>query len=121
MGGLLNTTYHDTVDKITEFNETLVNNSFYTLNDKKPIIGTYFNINKDDLASNKRSNDIAYPRQIAMYLCRDIANMSYPQIGIDFGGRDHSTVMSSCEKIKDELKTNNQLVKIIDEITKKLS
>ena len=64
----------------------------------KETVSKYFSINKDDLAGNKRSNDIAFPRQIAMYLCREVANMSYPQIGEDFGGRDHSTVMHACKK-----------------------
>ena len=68
----------------------------------KETIAKYFSINKDDLSSNKRSNDIAFPRQIAMFLCREIANMSYPQIGTDFGGRDHSTVMHGCKKIEKE-------------------
>ena len=47
MGKILETTYHDTVEKITSFNSSLVNNSFYVLNDKKPSIVTYYNINKD--------------------------------------------------------------------------
>ena len=53
----------------------------------KETVAKYFSINKDDLAGNKRSNDIAFPRQIAMYLCREIANMSFPQIGVDFRGK----------------------------------
>lgn len=53
----------------------------------KETVAKYFSINKDDLSGNKRSNDIAFPRQIAMYLCREVANMSYPQIGVDFGGQ----------------------------------
>ena len=55
----------------------------------KETVAKYFSINKNDLASEKRSNDIAFPRQIAMFLCRDVANMSFPQIGKDFGDRDH--------------------------------
>ena len=59
----------------------------------KETVSKYFSINKDDLSGSKRSNDIAFPRQIAMYLCREVANMSFPQIGAEFGNRDHSTVM----------------------------
>ena len=55
---------------------------------------------KKDLISSKRSNDIAYPRQIAMYLCREIANLSFPKIGDEFGKRDHSTVMHAYKKIE---------------------
>ena len=82
----------------------------------KETVSKYFSINKDDLAGNKRSNDIAFPRQIAMYLCREIANMSYPQIGIDFGGRDHSTVMHACRKIEKEVKERNNTKLIVDSV-----
>lgn len=82
----------------------------------KETIAKYFSINKDDLSSNKRSNDIAFPRQIAMFLCREIANMSYPQIGEDFGGRDHSTVMHACKKIEKEVKEKTNTKLIVDSV-----
>ena len=76
------------------------------------IVAKYFSIDKKELAGDKRSNDIAFPRQIAMYLCREVANMSFPQIGIDFGNRDHSTVMHAHKKITKEIKekTNTKLI-----------
>ena len=78
----------------------------------KEKVAKYFKINKDDLSGNKRSAEIAFPRQIAMYLCREVANISYPKIGEDFGGRDHSTVMHACNKIAKEVKdkTNTRLI-----------
>ena len=82
----------------------------------KETVAKYFSINKDDLSGNKRSNDIAFPRQIAMYLCREIANMSFPQIGVDFGGRDHSTVMHACKKIEKEIKEKNNTKLIVDSV-----
>ena len=82
----------------------------------KETVAKYFSINKDDLSGNKRSNDIAFPRQIAMYLCRDVANMSYPQIGIDFGGRDHSTVMHACRKIEKEKKKKSNTKLIVESV-----
>ena len=82
----------------------------------KETVSKYFSIEKDDLSGNKRSNDIAFPRQIAMYLCREIANMSYPQIGIDFGGRDHSTVMHACRKIEKEIKEKTNTKLIVDSV-----
>ena len=82
----------------------------------KETVAKYFSINKDDLSGNKRSNDIAFPRQIAMYLCREIANMSFPQIGIDFGGRDHSTVMHACKKIEKEVKEKSNTKLIVDSV-----
>ena len=82
----------------------------------KETVAKYFNINKDDLASNKRSNEIAFPRQIAMYLCREVANMSYPKIGEDFGNRDHSTVMHACKKIEKEVKDKNNTRLIVESV-----
>ena len=79
-------------------------------------VAKYFSIDKNDLAGNKRSNDIAFPRQIAMYLCREVANMSYPQIGVDFGGRDHSTVMHACKKIEKEVKEKLNTKLIVDSV-----
>jgi chromosomal replication initiator protein len=83
------------------------------------VVAKYFNIDKSDLISAKKSNDIAYPRQIAMYLCRSEAKLSYPKIGQDFGNRDHSTVMYACEKIEKEVKENSK-TKLIVESVKKL-
>ena len=76
------------------------------------VVSNYFKIDKRDLISAKKSNDIAYPRQIAMYLCRTIGQMSFPRIGNDFGGRDHTTVMHAYKKIEKEIKekTNTKLI-----------
>ena len=80
------------------------------------VVSKYFGIDKKELAGNKRSNDIAFPRQIAMYLCRDVANMSFPQIGIDFGNRDHSTVMHAYKKIEKDIKEQNNTKRIVDSV-----
>ena len=82
----------------------------------KETVAKYFSIDKDDLAGAKRSNDIAFPRQIAMYLCREIAGMSFPQIGVDFGNRDHSTVMHGYNKISKELKDKNSTKLIVESV-----
>jgi chromosomal replication initiator protein len=60
----------------------------------------YFNITETELCSKNRSRDLAYARQIAMYLARELTNVSLPKIGENFGGRDHTTVMHACDKIK---------------------
>ena len=82
----------------------------------KETVAKYFSIDKNELAGEKRSNDIAFPRQIAMYLCREVANMSFPQIGIDFGGRDHSTVMHAYNKIKKEVKEKSSTKLIVESV-----
>ncbi|MCI8640262.1 MAG: chromosomal replication initiator protein DnaA [Clostridia bacterium] len=82
----------------------------------KETVSKYFSINKDDLSGSKRSNDIAFPRQIAMYLCREVANMSFPQIGSEFGNRDHSTVMHGYNKIAKEIKEKNSTKLIVESV-----
>ena len=80
------------------------------------VVGKYFNVDPQDLVGAKRSNDVTFPRQIAMYLCRNVAQMSMPQIGRDFGKRDHSTVMHACDKIEKEMKTNSNTKLIVESV-----
>ena len=82
----------------------------------KETVGKYFSIDPADLSGNKRSAEIAFPRQIAMYLCREIANMSFPKIGTDFGNRDHSTVMHAYKKIQKEVKDKNNTKLIVESV-----
>lgn len=82
----------------------------------KETVSKYFSIDKDELAGSKRSNDIAFPRQIAMYLCREVAGMSFPQIGAEFGNRDHSTVMHGYNKISKEIKEKNSTKLIVESV-----
>ena len=101
----------NTINEFKAANEKVLSSDFV-----KETVAKYFNINKDDLSSNKRSNEIAFPRQIAMFLCRDVANMSYPKIGEDFGNRDHSTVMHACKKIEKEIKEKNNTKLIVESV-----
>ena len=101
----------NTINEFKAASEKVLSSDFV-----KETVAKYFNINKDDLASNKRSNEIAFPRQIAMYLCREVANMSYPKIGEDFGNRDHSTVMHACKKIEKEVKDKNNTRLIVESV-----
>ena len=82
------------------------------------VVAKYFNIPQKDIKSSKRSNDIAYPRQIAMFLCRDLANMPFTKIGDEFGKRDHTTVMHACSKIDTEIRTNKNTKAIVDSVKK---
>ena len=79
-------------------------------------VADYFQISVDDLKSKKRSASIAFPRQIAMYLSRSILNESFEKIGLEFGGKDHTTVMHSCEKIKQEEESNSEIKNAINKI-----
>jgi chromosomal replication initiator protein len=74
----------------------------------------------NDLLSRDRSRQIALPRQIAMYLLREEANCSLPQIGDVLGGRDHTTVMYACEKVADMLERDDRLRRQVIEIKEQL-
>ncbi len=80
------------------------------------IVSKYFNVSIEDLKGSRRSNDVVFPRQIAMYLCKNIAQVSYPKIGLAFGKRDHSTVMHACEKIESEIKENSNTKLIVETV-----
>lgn len=82
----------------------------------KETVSKYFNISVRDLDSAKRSSDLAYPRQIAMYLCREIADIPYKKIGDDFGKRDHSTVMHACDKIAKDIKQKDETRLIVESV-----
>ena len=82
------------------------------------IVAEYFQISVEDIRSKKRSSNISFPRQIAMYLCRNMTSESFPKIGTEFGGKDHSTVMHSVEKIENEIKVNKDLSNIIEKLKK---
>ena len=82
------------------------------------IVSEYFQISVEDIRSKKRSSNISFPRQIAMYLCREMTSESFPKIGTEFGGKDHSTVMHSVEKIENEIKVNKDLANIIEKLKK---
>lgn len=84
-------------------------------------VAKYFNIRADDLKSTRRSRDVSFPRQIAMYLCRELMGMSLPKIGEEFGGRDHTTVIHAFEKISNECKRNPEVQKMVEEIKRTLT
>ena len=84
------------------------------------VVADHYQISVDDLKSKKRSAIIAYARQIAMYLARDMLNETVARIGLEFGGKDHSTVIYSCDKIADDLIKKPELKKEIDKIKEEL-
>ncbi len=85
------------------------------------VTSNYYNVTIDDLKSKKRSQEIVVPRQIAMYLCRDLLNKTYKEIGNDFGNKNHATVMHAYQRIKDDLEDNLDLVHALKEINLRLS
>lgn len=85
------------------------------------VVSSFYNISVDDLLSKKRTDKVAIPRHIAMYLIRTLYDVPYKKIGELFGGRDHSTVISACEKITSSIKHNNEMRLAISSLTKKIN
>ena len=106
----------DALKNILTGNRTKIVNSNLIQN----VVSRYFDIKQEDFKSKKRSREIAYPRQIAMYLCRELTDMSLPKIGSDFGGRDHTTVLHAYEKISEEIITKTETRKIVEELKKNI-
>ncbi len=84
------------------------------------VVADFFQISVEDLKGRKRSSNVAFPRQIAMYLSRTLLNESFERIGLEFGGKDHSTVMHSCDKIEDECNTKEETRNTIEKIKENL-
>jgi len=84
------------------------------------IVANYFNVTSDEILSSKRTQEISYARQIAMYLLREFTNMSLPKIGQELGGRNHATIVSGIKKITQSLEKDEDTKKIVEELVKNL-
>lgn len=85
------------------------------------IVASYYNIKLEEIKSRKRTQEITYPRQIAMYLCRTLTDLSLPKLGEAFGGRDHTTILHGYDKISQDMKNSNVFKKTIEELTSKIT
>jgi len=79
-----------------------------------------FQIKESELKSKRRTKNLVIPRQIGMYLCRELTKASFPEIGTAFGGKDHSTVIYACKQIDKEKEQQAQIKEIVEELLKKL-
>ena len=79
-------------------------------------VSKYFNVTVEELKGVKRSNDVTFPRQIAMYLCRNVAQLPLTKIGDGFGKRDHTTVIHACTKIEKEVQNNVSTKRIVESV-----
>lgn len=80
------------------------------------VVASFYNIEEEFVYDKSRKKEVVRPRQVIMYLLRELFNVSYPSIGQKLGGRDHTTVMHSYEKIKDDLKVDAQLAQELTEL-----
>jgi chromosomal replication initiator protein len=90
--------------------------SVITVEGIKHAVCKYYNVKMQDMDSKKRMRAIAYPRQIAMYLAKEMTDYSLPKIGESFGGRDHTTVLYACNKIREDIKMSEALKDDIEEL-----
>ena len=84
-------------------------------------VAEHYNISPDDIKSSKRNNEIAYPRQICMYLCRKMTADSLQAVGNSLGKKDHTTIIHGEKKISDDLKHDENLKNTIDILIKKIN
>jgi len=91
-----------------------------TIHEIQRVVGEHFNVKLEDFKAKKRTKSVAFPRQIAMYLSRELTDFSLPKIGEEFGGRDHTTVIHAHEKISKMIQTDAQFQKQLNEINELL-
>lgn len=83
-------------------------------------VSTYYDVSIDDLCGRNRSKTLVMPRQIAMYLCRELTDLSLPRIGQQFGGKDHTTVMHAVKKVTNEMKEKRHIYNQVAELTNRI-
>ena len=100
----------------------ILNNSEISVTPEKikKKVANYYNIKVSDLESAKKTNNIAFPRQVAMYLIREMTDKSLPQIGRFFGNRHHTTVKYACEKIEEDIKSDETLKNVIENLKEEI-
>ena len=91
-----------------------------TIQDIQKIVGQYYSVRIEDFSAKKRTKSIAYPRQIAMYLSRELTDFSLPKIGEEFGGRDHTTVIHAHEKIANDIKSDPTFKQEVENLEKEI-
>ncbi|MBI3315403.1 MAG: chromosomal replication initiator protein DnaA, partial [Candidatus Omnitrophica bacterium] len=79
-------------------------------------VAEYFEIRPSDMSARRRSKNVVYPRHLAMFLSREMTGLSLPEIGEHFGGRDHTTVLHACDKIRRDLKKDQKSKSLVDKL-----
>ncbi len=85
------------------------------------VVAEHYNISASQMIQKNKSRNIAYPRQVAMFLCREFTTLSFDEIGKTIGNRDHSTVHYACNKVSEDIKSDPSIANAIDVLRKKLS
>jgi chromosomal replication initiator protein len=112
-----------TVDLSSEALKDIISSSRpkqITVNLIKDVVSQYYNVRTEDFNSKRRTRSISYPRQIAMFLSRELTDLSLPKIGEEFGGRDHTTVIHAYEKISKDIANDIDLSNKVEQIKKEI-
>lgn len=99
---------------------TAIGDKTITIHDVQQMVIDHFGISLAELTGGRRTQNLVMPRQIAMYLCRQLISASFPEIARKFGGRDHSTVIYACTKLEQSIKIDRQVRTVIGELTSRL-
>ncbi|MDI3316852.1 MAG: chromosomal replication initiator protein DnaA [Bacillota bacterium] len=91
-----------------------------TIDAIQKVVADYYNLDPQEMKVHKRTRAVAYPRQIAMYLCRKLTDASLPKIGEAFGGRDHTTVLHACNKVEADVRRDPALASTIDHLIRQI-
>ena len=82
------------------------------------VVAEYFGLSHNDLRGRKRTKAIVFPRQIAMYIVREMTEYSTTEVGLEFGGRDHTTVMHACQRVENRMRADTTLEPTIQHLIK---
>jgi chromosomal replication initiator protein len=104
--------------ELSEFFSTPANVSLDTI---QRVTAEYFGLSQTELKGKKRTRAIAFPRQVAMFIARDITELSTTEIGLEFGGRDHTTVMHGCQRVAERKRADPTLDPIISHLTRTIT
>lgn len=91
-----------------------------TTEDIQEAVANRYHIKISDLKSKRRTKTLVYPRQVAMYLCRELTDASFPEIGRDFGGKDHTTIIHACKQVQKSLEKDSSLQATINSISEEV-
>ncbi|MDP4177876.1 MAG: chromosomal replication initiator protein DnaA [Bacillota bacterium] len=113
-----------TVELTSEALKDIISNKqkkIITIDLIQDVVSNYYNLKLEDFKSSRRTRNVAFPRQIAMYLSRKLTDTSLPKIGEEFGGRDHTTVIHAYEKISERLETDEDFKNVVNDLIKSLN
>ena len=91
-----------------------------TCEDVMRTVASYYNVTPEDLKGPRRNREIATPRQVAMYLCRELTDSSMSRIGDAMGGRDHTTILHGCDKVSEDIRTSDAFASLVDDLRHQL-